>query len=46
MLVGSAFAAVHGVSFPILAMVFGQMTNTFLNFTQPMVSVASLAPWR
>ncbi|XP_034242655.1 ATP-dependent translocase ABCB1-like isoform X2 [Thrips palmi] len=30
MLVGLLFAAVHGASFPVLALVFGQMTNTFI----------------
>ncbi|XP_026274262.1 ATP-dependent translocase ABCB1-like isoform X2 [Frankliniella occidentalis] len=30
MFVGLLFATVHGASFPVLALVFGQMTNTFI----------------
>ncbi|XP_050434282.1 ATP-dependent translocase ABCB1-like [Adelges cooleyi] len=30
MFIGILFSAIHGSSFPILALVFGQMTNTFI----------------
>ncbi|XP_071446041.1 ATP-dependent translocase ABCB1-like [Hetaerina americana] len=30
MTIGLLFATVHGASFPVLALVFGQMTNTFI----------------
>jgi hypothetical protein len=28
--IGTTFAVLHGASFPILALIFGQMTNTLI----------------
>lgn len=42
MAAGCVFAVVHGVSFPVLALVFGSMTNTFLNLTDPAAGAALL----